>query len=279
MNRPVLPRIATLLLAGAAALALVACGGEDDGPMMWDARSLQESVEDLPFIPSVINSGLGVGESRVVVALIDRSDGALVGDARVTATFYRLANNPDAEPEESEAFTEPTEMTARVLDLGGESGSTSAIDGHPAADSSHRSVAWVPAAAGRSAAQAHDGEDHDITTVYTSGVTFDAHGYWGLALRIEVDGKTHHARLKFWVMEHQGEVAIGAAAPRTEQLTLRDVEDAVEISSAPIPNTAMLEKTVAEALDTSRPVVVAFVTPAFCQTRFCGPVLEAVVEP
>jgi len=36
---------------------------------------------------------------------------------------------------------------------------------------------------------------------------------------------------------------------------------------------------IAEALDAGKPVVVAFVTPAFCQTRFCGPVMESVIIP
>ena len=278
MNPRTLPRRVTLLLATTAALALGilgGCGG-DDGPLTWDARSLQTSVEELPFIPSVINSSLGVGESRVVVALIDRADGALVSDATVTGTFYRLANNPEAEPETSEAFTEALNMTARTirLDLTTPAGST-----FERGDTGTHRIAFTPDLGGAAPSRSHVSDDHDLTTVYTSNVTFDQFGYWGLALQVELDGEVYQARMKFWVMEHQGEVAIGAPAPRTEQTTLRDVENAVAISSAPEPNPAMLEKTVAEALDTGRPVVVAFVTPAFCQTRYCGPVLESVVEP
>ena len=37
--------------------------------------------------------------------------------------------------------------------------------------------------------------------------------------------------------------------------------------------------TVAEAIDTKKPTLIAFATPAFCQTRFCGPVIEEVVAP
>ena len=38
-------------------------------------------------------------------------------------------------------------------------------------------------------------------------------------------------------------------------------------------------ETVAAALTKGRPVVVAFATPAFCQTQFCGPVVENVLVP
>src|SRR5690606_16540549 len=62
-------------------------------------------------------------------------------------------------------------------------------------------------------------------------------------------------------------------------LTLADVDDAAAISSQPEPNEAMLDQTVAAALDGGKPVVIAFVTPAFCVTRYCGPVMDAVVQP
>jgi hypothetical protein len=37
--------------------------------------------------------------------------------------------------------------------------------------------------------------------------------------------------------------------------------------------------TVAEAIQSKKPTVVTFATPAFCQTRFCGPVVDEVVLP
>jgi hypothetical protein len=73
---------------------------------------------------------------------------------------------------------------------------------------------------------------------------------------------------------------IGDAAIPSEQLTLRDVDGDLEaVSTATTPEAAMLDETIAEALATGKPVVIAFVTPAYCQTRFCGPVLETVVTP
>ncbi len=37
--------------------------------------------------------------------------------------------------------------------------------------------------------------------------------------------------------------------------------------------------TIADALAEGRPLVVAFATPAFCETRTCGPVMESVMDP
>ena len=45
----------------------------------------------------------------------------------------------------------------------------------------------------------------------------------------------------------------------------------------PIPE--LNELTVAEAVATGKPVLVAIATPAYCESRFCGPLMEAVVVP
>ena len=278
MTRHVPRRIAATLLAGGAALALVACGGGDDGPPRWDSRSVQDSVADAPFIPSVINSSLGVGENRVVLALVDRKLGTLVPDATVRATFFRLAGQPEDEPDFSEEAGTAT-MVARVLDLNAEhegEGSSSQSSSARFGDGSMHPVGILPGGSMEPRIDAHEG---DLTTVYTTTATFDRSGNWGALLEIETGGSTRQAQVKFWVLEKTPEPAIGDPAPRTEQPTLRDVADIAQISSALNPNEAMLDQTVAEALDSGKPVVVAFVTPSFCQTRYCGPVMEAVVDP
>lgn len=242
---------AGLLVLGAA-FALGACGSDDSGAsadLTWDARSLQASESSAPFSTTVIPTSVAVGPSRMLFALIDRAEGTLVSGATITAHYYRLAADPEKEPTVSEDYA-TTDVTSRTLDLRGVAGdSTSPVN------------------------------DADLTTLYSTVATFDEPGYWGVALDVTVDGKTYQPRLKFWVLEKTPEIAIGEPAPRSEQLTLADVDDPIAISSQPEPNEAMLDQTVAAALETGKPVVVAFVTPAFCVTRFCGPVLDAVVQP
>jgi len=264
VNRHLLRRSTAILLIGAAALALVACGSDDsastsaDGEqaagaapagLTWTARAIQESAGDAPFATTQIPTSVAVGPSRMLFALIDREKGTLVSGATITAHYYRLAADPEAQPNVSEAYV-TQQVTSRTLDLRG-----------------------VPGASDSPV------NDADLTTVYSTTASFDAPGFWGVALDITVDGKTYQPRMKFWVLEKTPEVAIGAPALRTEQRTLADVSDAAALSSQAEPNEAMLDQTVAEALDSGKPVVIAFVTPAFCVTRYCGPVMDAVIQP
>ncbi|MGE3961027.1 MAG: TlpA family protein disulfide reductase [Dehalococcoidia bacterium] len=250
MNQSLLRRLVAIALLGSA-LALVACGGGDESSedLTWDSLSLQESADDAPFVPTILPTTIGVGPGRVLFALIDREEGTLVSDATMTARFYRLASDPEVEPEVSEEVAS-LDVVKRVLDLRGAAGT------------------------GESPLN-----DSDLTTVYSSTPELDTPGYWGVVLDIEFEGKQYQPRMKFWVLEETPEVAIGDPAPASVQPTLADVDDPAIISSVADPNEAMLDQTVAEALQTGKPVVVAFVTPTFCQTRYCGPVMEAVVQP
>jgi hypothetical protein len=55
-------------------------------------------------------------------------------------------------------------------------------------------------------------------------------------------------------------------------LTLADVEqDLSLVTSARAPNPALYELSLAEAIANSKPTLLLFATPEFCQTRFCGP--------
>lgn len=231
-------------LLGGVALLLAACGGEGDGAGQanWDARGIAESQEDSDFIPIILNSPLGVGLNRVAVALTD--GGELLAGAQVSGQVYRLADDPE-ESAKAQVLHGDLAFTARSISAQGAS----------------ESVGASP-------------------TVYIANVEFDASGWWGLSLDVDRDGDQSAGILvRLWVREETSEPGIGEAAPRSEQVTLRDVEDIAEIDSTRPPNSAFHELTIAEALDSGKPVLVAFVTPAFCQTRFCGPVMESVIVP
>ena len=79
--------------------------------------------------------------------------------------------------------------------------------------------------------------------------------------------------------ERTTEPMLGEPAPASTQLVLRDVADVTEIDTSSPPMPELHDVTVAEALEGGRPLVVAFATPAFCLTRFCGPVIDEVVRP
>ena len=57
-----------------------------------------------------------------------------------------------------------------------------------------------------------------------------------------------------------------ATNPNTASLCSRD------------PICSLHDKVIADYLGKGRPLVVQFSTPAFCETRFCGPVLDVLLE-
>jgi hypothetical protein len=85
----------------------------------------------------------------------------------------------------------------------------------------------------------------------------------------------------FQILDVQQEpkaVAIGERAPASANPTTATAP-AKRITTARPPDTALLRYSIAESLRDEVPFVVAFATPAYCQTRTCGPtvdVLEAV---
>jgi hypothetical protein len=167
----------------------------------------------------------------------------------VRAAFYRLAD-PEKQPREAEPAGE-AQLTPRSL-------TPSTNHKHP--DGS---------------VHAHDGR---AVTAYVVTHEFDRVGLWGGALEIELDGKRYSPQVTFFVQEHTSEPAVGDPAPPSVQRTTAEAP-IEEIDSSIEPNPDLHDTAVADAVASGRPAVIAFVTPAFCQTQFCGPVLEQVVLP
>ena len=70
-------------------------------------------------------------------------------------------------------------------------------------------------------------------------------------------------------------VGIGDRAPASSNPTTA-TKPANRITTARPPDTALLRYSVAESLEDGVPFVVAFATPAYCQTRTCGPTVDVV---
>jgi hypothetical protein len=113
-----------------------------------------------------------------------------------------------------------------------------------------------------------------------SQAQFDVPGIW--IARIEgmnADGASMAVGdLGFRVSETSATVPVGGAVPLIKNLTLRDVASISEITSADSPEPGLYQLTVAEALGQSKPLVIAFASPAFCVSAMCGPVTQVVVE-
>ena len=103
-------------------------------------------------------------------------------------------------------------------------------------------------------------------------------GTWGVAIvATDAAGKQTGARLQFSVAGSGTTPAIGAAAPSVKTPTLADVGgDVKKISSDPNPDPSLYGESVDQALAAREPFVLAFATPAFCQSAECGPTLDMV---
>lgn len=231
------------------AIAMFA-GCKDSEDSIWSAEAIAQSGADVPFSVIRATSPPSVGLNRLAIALTDR--GALLSDASVVMRTYWFDDQPEKVSQIVEAHAE---VIANPRSL------TTTFDHHHDDGTIHL----------------HEGPK---STVYVAHLDLHEPGWWGIEADVELNGKRYEGiRFTFWVLEESSEPAIGAVVPRSKQRTLRDVTDISEIDSAIPPNRAFHERTIAEALDTGKPVVVAFVTPAFCQTRFCGPVMESVILP
>jgi hypothetical protein len=117
--------------------------------------------------------------------------------------------------------------------------------------------------------------------VWVSPVAFDAAGPWRVEVRVvrPEAAAPLAARLNFEVQSSFSAPADGEAAPVSSTPTTNDVAgDLTRICSHQPPCT--LHEV---SLDTllrarSRPVVVAFATPAFCTSATCGPQLDVVLQ-
>ena len=113
--------------------------------------------------------------------------------------------------------------------------------------------------------------------VYTTQVNFDQPGTWGLTVAVTgVDGESRSTQETFQVKAKSSTPAIGSPAPPSKNKTSRDVGTLEELTTAVEPDPDLYAMTIAEALGSGKPFVVAFATPAFCATATCGPQVEVI---
>ncbi|MFN0093212.1 MAG: hypothetical protein ACKVVT_00325 [Dehalococcoidia bacterium] len=121
----------------------------------------------------------------------------------------------------------------------------------------------------------HGGED-DNRVGYFIRANLDHAGPWGLAVEaILKDGTRGIASVGFAVAEKSAILAPGQPAHKSDNLTKNDVAKIEEIDSGTPPND-MHDVKIKDAIAAGRPLVVVFSTPAYCTSRFCGPVNEEV---
>ncbi len=127
-------------------------------------------------------------------------------------------------------------------------------------------------------------EPSEARGVYQAeGVAFDRPGIWQVKVLADLAGSVERATAMFQVREGPLLPAPGDRALATENLTLASkgvpltAVDSAAVDGR-VPDPILHRWTIARALEQGRPVLVAFATPVYCTSRFCGPVVDAVEE-
>lgn len=118
--------------------------------------------------------------------------------------------------------------------------------------------------------------DHVDAPFYVTTVIFDQAGPWGMEARLQRPNTGQQVvRLALNVQAQPRAPAIGSPAPRSASKTLRDTPPEQLSSVLPI-DPELYALSIDEAIETGKPFLVAFATPAFCTSRTCGPQLHVV---
>jgi hypothetical protein len=232
-----------MLAAALATIGLVAaaCGGDKGAGDDVNGKLVLTPVS-ADLLPVVISSDLGVGANRFILGLLDSEEAEVLG-ADLHLRFF-LLKGQDATLK-SEANAEPIRITKTYTHTHDDG----TVESHKAGE----------------------------TGVYVANIDFDSAGQWGVEVTGSVGGQAlEPVRPVFEVREKTLSPAIGSPAPSSVQPVLSDVADIKDIDTSEIPIAEMHDTTIADAVNSGKPAVIVFATPAFCVTRICGPSKQIV---
>ena len=114
--------------------------------------------------------------------------------------------------------------------------------------------------------------------VYVLQAQFPAPGRWGVVVETpKVEGETPtFGQSGFIVKAESSAPALGEVPPPILNRTTAEVSDLTKLTSAREPDPDLYRMTVADALESGRPSLIAFATPLFCSTATCGPQLQVL---
>ena len=128
-------------------------------------------------------------------------------------------------------------------------------------------------------AQTTSGDPDAAKAVYVADLALDEPGEWRLMALVEHDGETSAVRIPSVVAKTADQDKIpdvGEKAPAIETPTTDDVGDITDIDTR-VPPDSMHDVDFADVAG-KEPVVLLFATPALCQSRVCGPVVDVAEQ-
>lgn len=239
-------RLLALVFAGVLATALLgtACGDDSgDGTDNGD-----DEVSNPGALPTP-----GPGGYAVVLTTGDLA----VGQSRVGFVIFK-----------GEEPVRDTPAFVRFFKIGANNQSTLKGSGE---------IPWAPL--GVDSTEDHGAHnDTELTGVYYVNIAFDEPGQWGIGVSLgSALDERGEVRLAMEVKQKPAAPGVGSKAVSVDSPTLADAP-LKAIDTSPEPDEAFHRLSIADAVASGKPSVVAFATPSFCETRTCGPSLEVVTE-
>ena len=117
------------------------------------------------------------------------------------------------------------------------------------------------------------GAQDDVKEIYVAKAEFPREGKQWVV--IQPRGLAYQGFQIIDVKAKPTAVAVGDEAPSSNNPTV-STASAEKITTARPPDTELLRHSVADSLEAGAPYVLAFATPALCQSRTCGPTVEVV---
>lgn len=113
--------------------------------------------------------------------------------------------------------------------------------------------------------------------IHVAEFHFAEPGTWGVEARLpRADGSIDYVEVLMPIGEGTKSVDVGEQPPRSKNRTLADVSDIAELTTGSMRNPVLYQTTVADAIDSGKPTVVVFASPAFCTNAVCGPQVEVL---
>ncbi len=135
-----------------------------------------------------------------------------------------------------------------------------------------------PEAPSQMARAVYHGWPYGIRGAYSAELAFDRPGPWRLDVAVEEGEVVGSAVIELEVVAEAPVPGIGERPPLSRTKTLNDVESIEQLTTDYRPDEDMYRISVAEAIESPRPSVVVFSSPAFCTSPTCGPQLDTVKE-
>jgi hypothetical protein len=249
----------------ALALLLTACGtADDDGTDATDgtdaaaadgddASGTDAQAADEELAVAIAGYDLAVGDQQRLIAGVLSADAVQLGFGEVEFQLGYLGDEPGGEAELTGGLV-ASYLPVLGIEPEGESEDPTLLVGSSG------------------------------TGVYQARADFAEPGWYGLRVVADLDdGTTRSGQTTFEVLPEAEVPQVGEDAPRSENLTIADVEagDATPVSvdsraldGDEVPDPQLHDTTVAEAIDAGRPAVVILSTPTYCVSAFCGPLTE-----